>query len=91
MQAIITALLWYSHPAAIAYGRFFRRYSQMLTRLEFEIHHAHGRRLGPSLVTLHVQLAWQNLKTVQFYLGETVDIDHRNLDQASLCWRPRTT
>jgi hypothetical protein len=75
MQALTGALLGNGHPAVTAYGRFLRRYSRMLTRLEFEIDHAHGRRLGPSLVTFHVQLAWRNWMVVQLEAGETEAID----------------
>jgi hypothetical protein len=59
IHALMGALLGPAHPVVGAYDRFLRRYSRMLTRLEFEIDHAHGRRLGPSIMTFHVQLAWR--------------------------------
>jgi hypothetical protein len=68
-------LLGNGHPVVTAYGRFLRRYIRMLTRLEFEIDHAHGRRLGPSLMTFHVQLAWWNWTVAQLEAGETEAID----------------
>jgi hypothetical protein len=51
MQDLMGALLGNPHPVVGAYGRFLRRNSRMLTRLEFEIDHAHGRRLGSSIMT----------------------------------------
>jgi hypothetical protein len=69
------ALLGPTQPMVGAYGRFLRRYSRMLTQLEFEIDHVHGRRLGPSIMTLHVQLAWRNWTVVQPDSGETESID----------------
>jgi hypothetical protein len=60
MQALMGTLLGYSYPVAIAYGRFLQMYSRIIIWLEFEIHHWHGWRLGPYLVTFHVQLAWHN-------------------------------
>jgi hypothetical protein len=60
MHALMGALVGPVHPVVGTYGRFLRKYSRMLTRLEFEIDHVHGRRLGPSIMTLHVQLAWRN-------------------------------
>jgi hypothetical protein len=75
MHALMGALLGNGHPTVAAYGRFLRRYIRMLTRLEFEIDHAHGRRLGPSLMTFHVQLAWRNWMVAQLEAGETEAID----------------
>jgi hypothetical protein len=48
-----------------------RRYRRMLARLEFEIDHAHGRCLGPAIMTFHVQLAWRNWMVLQIDTGET--------------------
>jgi hypothetical protein len=45
-----------------------------MTRLKFEIDHVHGRPLGPSIMTLHVQLAWRNWMVVQLDSGETESI-----------------
>jgi hypothetical protein len=75
MQALMEALLGNGHPTVTAYGRFLRRYSRMLTRIEFEIDHAHGRRLGPSIMTFHVQLDWRNWLVVQLEAGGTESID----------------
>jgi hypothetical protein len=60
LQALMGDILGNGHPAVTDYGRFLRRYSRLMTHFEFEIDHAHGRRLGPSLMTFHVQLAWRN-------------------------------
>jgi hypothetical protein len=68
------ALLGPSHPVVGDYGRFLRKYSRMLTRLEFEIDHVHGWRLGPSIMTFHVQLAWRNWMVLQLDSGETESI-----------------
>jgi hypothetical protein len=99
MQALMGALLGNRHPAVTAYGRFLRRYSCMLTRLEFEIDHAHGRRLGPSLMTFHIQLAWRNWMVVQLEAGETEAIDPPDFGtgltmletQNNLMWLPSIT
>jgi hypothetical protein len=69
------ALLGHSRPVGIAYDRFLQRYSQMLTHWEFKIDHVHGRHLGPSLITFHVQLAWRNWMIVQLDSGGVIDID----------------
>jgi hypothetical protein len=69
------ALLGPAHPVVGAYGRFIWRYSRMLTRFEFEIDHVHGRRLGPSIMTFCIQLAWRNWMVVQLDSGETESID----------------
>jgi hypothetical protein len=58
MQVLVGDLLGTLHPDMTAYGRFLWGYSRILTHLEFEIDHAHGRRIGPSLMTFHVQLVW---------------------------------
>jgi hypothetical protein len=99
MQALMGALLGNGHPAVTDYGRFLRRYSRMLTRLEFEIDHARGRRLGPSLMTFHIQLAWRNWTVVQLDSGETEAIDPPDFGtgltmletQNNLMWLPSIT
>jgi hypothetical protein len=71
----------------------------MLTRLEFEINHAHGRRLGPAIMTFHVQLAWRNWMVLQLDTGESDAIDppdfgvgHTMLEtQTNLMWLPSIT
>jgi pyruvate/oxaloacetate carboxyltransferase len=60
IKVLVDTLLGNSHPAVTDYDRFLRRYSQMPTRLEFEIDHEHGRRLYPSLMTFHVRLLFWN-------------------------------
>jgi hypothetical protein len=60
MQALMGAFLGPAQPVAGTYGPFLRKFSRMLTRLEFEIDHVHGPRLGPSIMMFHVQLAWRN-------------------------------
>jgi hypothetical protein len=69
MQALMDALLGHTHPAVIAYSHFLRRYNRMLTRLEFEIDHDHGRYLCPSIMNFHVQLTWRNWMVVQLDSG----------------------
>jgi hypothetical protein len=99
IQALMGDLLGNIHPAMTAYGSFLRRYSRMLTRLEFEIDHAHGRRLGPSLMTFHVQLAWRNWMVVQLEAVETEAINPPDFGtgltmletQNNLMWLPSTT
>jgi hypothetical protein len=95
----MVALLGPAHPVVSAYGRFLRKYSRMLTRLEFEIDHVHGRRLGPSIMTFHVQLAWQNWLVVQLDSGETESISPPDFGaglsmletQNNLMWLPSIT
>jgi hypothetical protein len=70
MHALMGALMGPAHPVVGVYGRFLRKYSRILTRLEFEIDHVHGRRLGPSIMMFHVQLAWRNWMVVQPDSGE---------------------
>jgi hypothetical protein len=42
----------------------------MITHLESEVDQVHGWRLGPALVTFHVQLVWMNwLATSQNTIG----------------------
>jgi hypothetical protein len=60
MHALMGALLGTTHPAVAAYVRFIRRYSRMLTRLEFDIDHAHGCRLDLSIMTSYIHMAWRN-------------------------------
>jgi hypothetical protein len=99
MQALMGALLGNRHPAVAAYGRFLRRYSRMLSRLEFEIDHAHGSRLGPSIMAFHVQLAWRNWMVVQLEAEETEAIDPPDFGtgltmletQNNLMWLPSIT
>jgi hypothetical protein len=64
-----------AHPMVVAYGRFLLRYIRMITRLCFEIDHAHGRCMGPFIMTFHVQLAWRNWMVVQLDSGETESIN----------------
>jgi hypothetical protein len=71
----------------------------MLTRLEFEIDHFHGRRLGPSIMTFHVQLAWRNWLVLQLDSGETESISPPDFGaglsmletQNNLMWLPSVT
>jgi hypothetical protein len=99
MQALMGALLGHLHPVVTAYGRFLRRYRRMLTRLEFEIDHAHRRRLGPAIMTFHVQLAWRNWMVLQLDTGETDAIDPPDFGvgltmletQHNLMWLPSVT
>jgi hypothetical protein len=86
MQALMGALLGPAHPLVGAYGRFLWRYIRMRTRLEFEIDHAHGCRLGPSIMTFNVQLAWRNWMVVQLDSGET-----ESETQNNLMWLPSVT
>jgi hypothetical protein len=93
------ALLGPAHPMMGTYDRFLRKYSRMLTRIEFEIDHVHGRRLGPSIMTFHVQLAWWNWLVVQLDSGETKSISPLDFGaglsmletQNNLMWLPSVT
>jgi hypothetical protein len=99
MHVLMGALLGPDHPVVGTYGSFLRKYSRMLTRLEFTIKHVHGRRLGPSVMMFHVQLVWRNWLVVQLDSGENESISPPNfvaglsvLDtQKNLMWLPSVT
>jgi hypothetical protein len=99
MHALMGALLGPAHPVVGTYGRSLRKYSRMLTRLEFEIDHVHGRRLGPSIMTFHIQLAWRNWLVVQLDSGENESISPPDFGaglsmletQNNLMWLPSIT
>jgi hypothetical protein len=99
MQTLRGALLGPAHPVVGAYSRFLWRYSRMLARLEFEIDHVHGWRLGPSIMMFYVQLAWRNWMVVQLESGETESIDPPYFGaglsmletQNNLMWLPSVT
>jgi hypothetical protein len=84
------------HPAITAYRRFLRKYTRMINRLKIDIDQVHGRRLRPTLVTLHVQLAWRNWLATQLETGDTGWVDvpafSQGLDmlevQNNLMWLP---
>jgi hypothetical protein len=96
---LMGALMGTSHPALGKYGRFLRQYDRLFTRLESEIDQGYGRRLGPSLVTFHVQLAWRDWLVVQLYANETVCMDPPDFTQGlnmleiqnNLMWLPTAT
>jgi hypothetical protein len=99
MHALMGALLGPAHTMVGNYGRFLRKYSRMLTRLEFKIDHVRGRRLGPSIMMFHVQLAWRNWLVVQLDSGETESISPPDFGtslsmlemQNNLMWLPSVT
>jgi hypothetical protein len=96
---LMGALMGTSHPTLIAYGRFLRKYERLFTRLESEIDQVYGRRLGPSLVTFHFQLALRNWLVVQLDANETVRLDPPDFTQDlnmleiqnNLMWLPTVT
>jgi hypothetical protein len=59
------------HPVVLAYGRFLQLYERLETRLESDLDHAYGRRLGPSLMVFHVQLNIRNWIECQLDVAET--------------------
>jgi hypothetical protein len=99
MQALMGAVLGHGHAVVTVYGRFLWRYRRSLTRLEFEIDHAHGRRIGPSIMTFHVQLAWRNWMVLQLDAHKTDAIDPPDFGvglailetQNNLMWFPSVT
>jgi hypothetical protein len=74
-QALMGALLGVEHPLVEAFGRFLRQYDRLMTRLESEVDQVHGRRLGPSLVTFHIQLMWRNWLVAQLDAAQTDWVD----------------
>jgi hypothetical protein len=98
-RGLMGAILGVGHPAIAAYGRFLLKYTRMINRLESEIDQVHGRRLGPDLVTFHVQLVWRNWLATQLETGETGLVDvpafSQGMDmlevQNNLMWLPTVT
>jgi hypothetical protein len=74
-QALMGSLLGVDHPLVGAYDRFLRQYDRLMTRLESEVDQVHGRRLGPSLVTFHIQLMWRNWLVAQLDAAETMWVE----------------
>jgi hypothetical protein len=74
-QALMGALLGVEHPLVGSYGRFLRQYNRLMTRLESEVDQVHGRQLGPSLVTFHIQLMWHNWLVAQLDAAQTDWVD----------------
>jgi hypothetical protein len=75
------AMLGVSQTALASYGHFLHQYDRMVTRLEHELDQVHERRLGPALMTCHVQLALRNWLVTQFDAGETVWVDALDFSQ----------
>jgi hypothetical protein len=75
VAGLMGALMGTTHPTILAYSRFLRQYGRLFTRLESEIDQVYGCRLGPSLVTFHVQLAWRNWLVGQLDANETVRLE----------------
>jgi hypothetical protein len=98
-QALMGALLGVEHPLVGEYGRFLRQYERLTTRLESEVDQVHGRRLGPSLVTFHIQLMWCNWLVAQLDAAQTDWVDPPVFgvvlsmmeDQKKLMWLPTVT
>jgi hypothetical protein len=96
---LMGALVGTSPLALSAYGRFLRQYDRLFTRLESEINQVYDRRLGPSLVKFHDQLAWRNWLVVQLDANETVCLDPLDFTQGlnmleiqnNLMWLPMVT
>jgi hypothetical protein len=89
-------LMGTTHPAIAGDLRFLRQCDRLFTHLESEIDPVYGRRLDPSLVTFHVQLAWRNWLVVQFDANETDRLDPPDFTQGlsmlevqnNLIWLP---
>jgi hypothetical protein len=99
VAGLMRALMGPKHPALVAYGRFLRQCGRLFSRLESDIDQVYGRRLGPALVTFHVQLAWRNWMVVQLDANETVRLDPPDFTQGrnmlevqnNLMWLPTVT
>jgi hypothetical protein len=76
-----------------------RLYDHMETRLESELDHTYGRRLGPALMVFHVQLALHNWYMLQLDVQEHGTIEppdfcqglHMLEVQNNLMWIPTVT
>jgi hypothetical protein len=74
-SGLFGALIGNGHPAVLAFGRFLQMYERIHTRLVTDLDHAHGRRLVPCMINLHVQLACRNWMVVQLDVNERERID----------------
>jgi hypothetical protein len=91
-RGMMGALMGNLHPVVLAYGRFLQLYERLETRLESELDHAYGRRLGPSLMVFHVQLNIRNWISCQLDVAETECLSPpRTSVKACTCLRCRTT
>jgi hypothetical protein len=75
IESLMGTLLGGDHPVVEAYGRFLRKYGRLMTLLESEVDQVHGRRIGPSLVTFHIQLMWRNSLAAQLDAVENMWVD----------------
>jgi hypothetical protein len=99
MRGLMGALLGHDHPTLVVYCSFLRMYDRMLVMLEREVDAVHGRRLGPSLVTFHIQLVLRIWLATQLDAGETIWVGapdfHHGLNmmeiQNNLMWLPTIT
>jgi hypothetical protein len=98
-RGMMGGLMGNSHPVVLAYGRFLQLYERLETRLERDLDHTYGRRLGPSLMVLHVQLNIQNWIACQLDVAETECLSppdfcqglHMLEVQNNLMWLPTVT
>jgi hypothetical protein len=98
-RGMMGALMGNSHPVVLAYSRFLQLYERLETRLERELDHAYGRRLGPSLMVFHVQLNIRNWIAFQLDVAETECLSppdfcqglHMLEVQNNLMWLPTVT
>jgi hypothetical protein len=87
------------HPVVLAYGRFLHLYGQLETRLESELDHAYGRRLGASLMVSHVRLSIRNWIVCELDVAGTDCLSppdfcqglHMLQVQNNLMWLPTVT
>jgi hypothetical protein len=70
-RGMLGSLMGNLHPVVLAYSRFLQLYERLETRLESELDHAYGRRLGPSLMVFHVQLNIRKRIACQLDVAET--------------------
>jgi hypothetical protein len=96
---MLGALVKNAHPVVLAYGIFLRLYEWLATSLESDLDHVYGRRLCPSLMVYHVQLAIRDWLACQMDVAETECMSPPDFCQGlnllelqnNLVWLPTTT
>jgi hypothetical protein len=70
-RGLLGDLMGNSHPMVLACGSFLHLYERLETRLESDLDHAYGFRLGPAIMVFHVHLNIRNWIVCQMDVAET--------------------
>jgi hypothetical protein len=98
-SGLVGAVVGNNHPVILAYGRFLCMCESMQTCLESELEYAHGRRLGPAMMSFHAQVAWRNWLVTQLNSSERSQVSPPDFcqglnmleSQNNLMWFPTVT